>query len=339
MTDEQHRAAKDLFGEFLDIIATLRGPGGCPWDQKQTPASLRSHLIEEVYETIEAIDENDADHVREELGDVLLLIAMISQIFAESGAFNIREVISEISAKLVRRHPHVFGDAKVRDADEVLLHWERIKVDIEGDTAVVGDNNSPGSAHVFTRTDGTWTFEQTLIPSDLNAEVFGFGINLDGDTVLIGDQKADVDTVVDAGAAYVFTRTAGVWSEQQRLVSDDPQQEAYFGRGLDIEGDTAVVSSFCHDLGGMVDAGSATVFREIDGSWTQVGTFQASDPAAGAKFGVSAAMSGGTAVVGAHLSDHGGFTDAGTADVFDVLHIFSDGFEDETTDAWSTVVP
>jgi len=132
MTDEQHRAAKDLFGEFLDIIATLRGPGGCPWDQKQTPASLRSHLIEEVYETIEAIDENDADHVREELGDVLLLIAMISQIFAESGAFNIREVISEISAKLVRRHPHVFGDAKVRDADEVLLHWERIKVDIEG---------------------------------------------------------------------------------------------------------------------------------------------------------------------------------------------------------------
>ena len=118
--------------EFLDIIATLRGPDGCPWDKEQSPESLRSNLIEESYEAVEAIDENDPEHVREELGDVLLLIAMMSQIYSESGEFTIKDVIGEISAKLIRRHPHVFGDEKVHNAEEVLKNWERIKNDVEG---------------------------------------------------------------------------------------------------------------------------------------------------------------------------------------------------------------
>lgn len=129
---KEHELAKERFGEFLEIIAKLRSPEGCPWDREQTQKSLRGDLLEECYEAIEAIDDEDPPHVREELGDVLLLITMLSQINFESGNFNIGEVIEEISAKLIRRHPHVFGDEKVHDADEVLKNWDRIKTDIEG---------------------------------------------------------------------------------------------------------------------------------------------------------------------------------------------------------------
>ena len=138
--------ANKTFGEFLGIISTLRSPDGCPWDKEQTPLSLRGHLIEESYEAVEAIDENDPPHVREELGDVLLLIAMLSQMYAESGDFNISEVIDEVSAKLIRRHPHVFGDEKAHDAEEVLKNWEQIKVDIEGrDNSGSALDGIPGS--------------------------------------------------------------------------------------------------------------------------------------------------------------------------------------------------
>ncbi|RKX73925.1 MAG: nucleoside triphosphate pyrophosphohydrolase [Spirochaetes bacterium] len=141
-SDENNQA----FMDFLGIITTLRGPDGCPWDKEQTAESLRAHLIEESYEAVEAIEENDPDHVREELGDVLLLISMISQIYSETDDFTIKDVIDEISAKLIRRHPHVFGDEKVEDAEEVLKNWDRIKIDIEGrgaDSSVL--DGIPGS--------------------------------------------------------------------------------------------------------------------------------------------------------------------------------------------------
>ncbi len=131
MTDE-HKVAMEKFGEFLEIIAKLRSPEGCPWDREQTPATLRDDLLEECYETVEAIDDNDPPHIREELGDVMLLIAMLSQMHAESGEFHIGEVLQEISTKLIRRHPHVFGDEEAGNTDEVLKNWERIKTDIEG---------------------------------------------------------------------------------------------------------------------------------------------------------------------------------------------------------------
>lgn len=124
--------SNQTFTDFLNIISTLRGPDGCPWDKEQTPQTLRGNLIEEAYEAVEAIDDNDPPHVREELGDVLLLVAMLTQMYAETNEFNMDDVVSEISAKLIRRHPHVFGDEKVDDADEVLKNWDRIKIDLEG---------------------------------------------------------------------------------------------------------------------------------------------------------------------------------------------------------------
>ncbi|MDR0409039.1 MAG: nucleoside triphosphate pyrophosphohydrolase [Spirochaetaceae bacterium] len=120
------------FERFFDIIKRLRAPDGCPWDLEQTPRSLRGSLIEETYECVEAIDEENAGHIREELGDVFLLAGMISYMHEQAGIFSLSDVLEEISDKLIRRHPHVFGEAKALDSGEVLKNWARIKVEQEG---------------------------------------------------------------------------------------------------------------------------------------------------------------------------------------------------------------
>ncbi len=119
----------EAFTRLVDIMARLRAPGGCPWDREQTPATLRPYLLEEVYEVLEAIDAGDAGHLRDELGDLLLQIVFQSQLAAETGGFTVADVARAIAEKLVRRHPHVFGDVQVRDADEVVRNWRRIKAD------------------------------------------------------------------------------------------------------------------------------------------------------------------------------------------------------------------
>jgi MazG family protein len=119
----------ESFARLVEIMARLRGPGGCPWDREQTPESLRPYLLEEVYEVLEAIDGGDADAVRDELGDLLLQVVFQSQLAAEAGRFTVDDVARAISEKLVRRHPHVFGDVQVRDADEVMRNWKRIKAE------------------------------------------------------------------------------------------------------------------------------------------------------------------------------------------------------------------
>ncbi|ARK28453.1 nucleoside triphosphate pyrophosphohydrolase [Halalkalibacter krulwichiae] len=126
-----------LYGEFTklrEVIATLRGPNGCPWDQKQTHQSLKKYFIEEVYEVLEAIDEGDDDHLIEELGDVLLQIMLHSQIGEDEGYFTIRDVIFSITEKMIRRHPHVFGEVTVNDADEVVTNWDEIKKQEKGNS-------------------------------------------------------------------------------------------------------------------------------------------------------------------------------------------------------------
>jgi len=108
-------------------VARLRAPGGCPWDREQTHASLRGSLIEEAYETAEAIDEADDGHLREELGDLLLQVLLHSQIAAETGRFTLDDVAATLNAKLIRRHPHVFGETKAADTETVLQRWDEIK--------------------------------------------------------------------------------------------------------------------------------------------------------------------------------------------------------------------
>jgi nucleoside triphosphate diphosphatase len=121
----------DLSGEHFqklcEIVAKLRAPGGCPWDREQTHESLLPATIEEAYEVAEAARAKNDAHFREELGDLLLLVVMHSEIAREAGRFNIDNVLDEISEKLIRRHPHVFGKSDARDSGAVLKQWEAIK--------------------------------------------------------------------------------------------------------------------------------------------------------------------------------------------------------------------
>ena len=121
--DKQYRE----FSTFRKIIAQLRGPNGCPWDIKQTHESLKQYLIEETYELIDAIDKQDEDEIIAELGDVLLQVLLHAQIGEDEGMFTIEDVIEGISSKMVRRHPHVFGDIEVSGEEDVLRNWQQIK--------------------------------------------------------------------------------------------------------------------------------------------------------------------------------------------------------------------
>ncbi len=115
------------FESFQDVVARLRAPGGCPWDQEQTHLSLRPHLLEEAYEVLDAMDREDSAALREELGDLLLQIVLNAQIAAENGTFKMTDVLEGINRKIVRRHPHVFGDLQIGGVDGVLKNWEKLK--------------------------------------------------------------------------------------------------------------------------------------------------------------------------------------------------------------------
>ena len=125
--------------DLVRVMARLRGPGGCPWDHEQTHRSLARHLLEETHEVLEAIDTEDRERLREELGDLLLQVAFHAQMAADDGAWDVDDVAEGIVHKLIRRHPHVFGDVEVSGADEVLVNWERIKQEEKGEHDVEHD--------------------------------------------------------------------------------------------------------------------------------------------------------------------------------------------------------
>jgi tetrapyrrole methylase family protein/MazG family protein len=130
----------DSFTELKKIIARLRGPHGCPWDRKQTHASLRPFLVEESYEVLQALDEDVPDKLRAELGDLLLQIMLHAQIASEVGQFDIDDVVQGISQKLIHRHPHVFGDQEAKDVAEIEQSWEALKQEerTEGESILAG---------------------------------------------------------------------------------------------------------------------------------------------------------------------------------------------------------
>jgi len=119
----------DAFAHLVDVMARLRAPGGCPWDREQTPESLRPYVIEEAYEVVDAIERGSTAAVRDELGDLLLQVVFQAEIAREAGRFDVGDVARAITDKLERRHPHVFGDLTVQDADEVSRNWNRIKAE------------------------------------------------------------------------------------------------------------------------------------------------------------------------------------------------------------------
>ena len=145
MSEHQNDAAAarmEAFNRLHETIRRLRAPGGCPWDQEQTPETLRETLIEEAYETVEAITEGDTDHVCEELGDVFLNAVMLSYMYEQQESFTVTDVLETVSDKLIRRHPHVFGETdgyagpgsgnETDTSEKVLDQWDEIKQKVEG---------------------------------------------------------------------------------------------------------------------------------------------------------------------------------------------------------------
>jgi len=120
------------FAALVDTIARLRAPDGCPWDRKQTHASLRKNLLQECYEVLEALDSGDSGKLCDELGDLLMQIVLHAQLAAEAEEFELGEVLTNINNKLIRRHPHIFGSLKVKGAEEVALNWELLKQEERG---------------------------------------------------------------------------------------------------------------------------------------------------------------------------------------------------------------
>lgn len=134
--------------QLLEIMARLRAEGGCPWDREQTLASLKQYLVEECYEVIDAIDSGDPARHEEELGDLLLQVVFQAQVRKEEGAFDFEGVARRICEKLIRRHPHVFGETRVADSSEVLRNWDRIKLS-EKDAARTAGKEAPAGASLI----------------------------------------------------------------------------------------------------------------------------------------------------------------------------------------------
>jgi tetrapyrrole methylase family protein/MazG family protein len=126
--------------DLVRVMARLRGPGGCPWDAEQTHRTLARHLLEETHELLEAIDADDDDAIREELGDVLLQVVFHAQMAADEGRWDIDDVAEGLVRKLIHRHPHVFGEVEVAGADEVLVNWEKLKAEEAGERPAVDDD-------------------------------------------------------------------------------------------------------------------------------------------------------------------------------------------------------
>src|SRR5881392_771716 len=124
-TDIENQSFNANFRQLCEIVAKLRAPGGCPWDREQTHQSLLPALIEEAYEVAGAVRANDSANFREELGDLLLLTVMHAEIASESDRFDINGVLKDVTEKLIRRHPHVFGNSDARDSGAVLKQWDR----------------------------------------------------------------------------------------------------------------------------------------------------------------------------------------------------------------------
>ena len=163
----------DEFATLVDIIARLRAPDGCPWDRKQTHISLRENLLAKCYEVLEALDEEDSGSLCDELGDLLMQIVFHAQVATEAGEFGLGDVIRSINAKLIHRHPHIFGSGKVKDAEEVALNWEVLKQEERGaDTSILDS-----------------------VPKQMPA--LGYGQEIQHRVARVGFDWEDIDGVID----------------------------------------------------------------------------------------------------------------------------------------------
>jgi tetrapyrrole methylase family protein/MazG family protein len=229
--------------DLVKVMARLRGPGGCPWDAEQTHQTLARHLLEETHELLEAIDADDADAIRDELGDVLLQVVFHAQMAADDGAWDVDDVAEGLVKKLVYRHPHVFGEVDVTGADEVLVNWEKLKAAEKGERTEVADDipaslpSLARAAKVQRRAAG-WGFEWRSVDGAIEA------LREEVDELASADDPAHVEEEIGdvLFAAVAVARKHGIDAESalRRTVRTFSGRYERFvalaaDRGLDVE--------------------------------------------------------------------------------------------------------
>ena len=229
--------------ELVKVMARLRGPDGCPWDREQTHQTLARHLLEETHELLEAIDAGDDEGMRDELGDLLLQVVFHAQLAADDGRWDVDDVAEGLVAKLVYRHPHVFGEVQVAGADEVLVNWEKLKAAEAGERGAVDDDipvslpSLARAAKVQRRAAG-WGFEWRSV----EGAVVALREEVDELAAAVGDPAAAEDEVGDVLFATVaLARKLGVDAESalRRTVRGFSERYERFvelaaERGLDV---------------------------------------------------------------------------------------------------------
>jgi tetrapyrrole methylase family protein / MazG family protein len=199
------RAGK-WFEKLVALQARLRGPGGCPWDREQTHQSLRKFLIEETYEVLDAMESSDAQHFSSELGDLLLQVIFHSILAEETGAFTISDVIESVHTKMVRRHPHVFGNVKAKNSKEVLKNWEQIKAQERAEkasdtpAAASGETSAPDAGPASILGDVPKSLPATLETYQLTRRAARVGFDWDdlrGIFEKIDEEKSEIVDSLD----------------------------------------------------------------------------------------------------------------------------------------------
>jgi tetrapyrrole methylase family protein/MazG family protein len=229
--------------DLVKVMARLRGPRGCPWDAEQTHQTLARHLLEETHELLEAIDADDADAIRDELGDVLLQVVFHAQMAADDGAWDVDDVAEGLVKKLVYRHPHVFGEVEVAGADEVLVNWEKLKAAEKGERTEVADDipaslpSLARAAKVQRRAAG-WGFEWRSVDGAIEA------LREEIDELAAADDPAHVEEEIGdvLFAAVAVARKHGIDAEsalRRTVRTFSGRYERFVAlaaeRGLDVE--------------------------------------------------------------------------------------------------------
>ena len=248
---------------LLDLIrvqARLRAPGGCPWDAEQTHQTLARHLLEETHELLEAIDADDSDAIRDELGDLLLQVTFHAQIAADDGRWDVDDVAQGLVEKLIHRHPHVFGEIEVSGSDEVLVNWEKLKAEEKGGAGPIEDDipaTLPALARAskVQRRAAGWGFEWRSPESALAAlreEVEELAAAIDAD-----DRANAEEEIGDVLFSVVaVARKLGVDGESalRRTIRGFAERYERFA---------AVVAERGLDVDGMSEADVRALFREV----------------------------------------------------------------------------
>jgi MazG family protein len=206
--------------DLVKVMARLRAPDGCPWDREQTHATLARHLLEEAHEAIDAIDRGDVEALKDELGDVLLQVVFHAQMSADAGGWDVDDVAESIVRKLIRRHPHVFGDVDVAGADEVLVNWEKIKADEKGGRDRDVEDDIPASLPALAR----------AAKVQRRAAGWGFAFRSDAAAVAgLRDEIAELERAVDGDDA-----------EREQEIGDVLFATVALARRLDVDAESAL---------------------------------------------------------------------------------------------------